>query len=105
MCGGTREAWAIRRTLFARLGRRAYGARSANLFALKSPLQMFPPAAPIPLTPPCQNPKATHAYIARNPRAMLVIAPVSIVIDLKNLLLATLVIAACYSDLKPGVRI
>ena len=91
MCGGTREALAIRRTLFDRQCSRAYGIRSASLFALKLlPLQRFPLAAPIPPTPP---------------QPVVNIAPVSIVIRLKNLLLATLVIAACYADVKPGVRI
>jgi hypothetical protein len=83
VCGGTREAMAIRRTRFARQCSRAYGIRSASLFAIKS----------IPFTHPL------------SPQPVVIIAPVLIVIRLKRLLLATLVIATCYSDLKPGVRI
>ncbi len=91
MCGGTREAIAIRRTMSARQCSKAHGTRSASLFALKTPLQRSPLAATIPLPPALP--------------LVVVIATALIVIRLKRLMLATRVVATCYSELKPGVRL
>jgi hypothetical protein len=59
--------------------------------------------ASLPLNHPSQGSPWQGPF--RHPRSVVVIAPAPKVIRLKNLLLATLLIAACYADLKPVVRI